>query len=877
MLKKWSFLLVAMLALVVAMASCTAEPQIVEVTRVVTETVTEVVEVPGTPGSSTVVEVEVTREVEVVVTEVVTQTVEVEVSPEEEARTGAWLDTVIFVQEPLPDVAVSRLEAGDLDVYATEVVFDSLARVNASDKLATERAFGLYYELSFNPVGPVFESTGKLNPFAVPAVREAMNWLVDRDYIAQEIMGGAAPRWFAFNGASNDYAALADVARTLEQQYAYDKDRAAAAISAEMEALGATLVDGKWQYEGAPVEIMLLIRSDGDGLRRPIGDYVANQLEDLGFATIRDYKTGGDASPIWINGNPADGLFHIYTGGWVTTAVPRDLGGNFSFFYTNVGLSSPLWQAYVNDPAFYELADRLNNNDFTTLEERREMLSEALVLSMKDSHRIWLVDKASYFPRQANVSVAADLYGGISGSALWPYTLRRTGEVGGSMKVAMTSLLTAPWNPLGGSNWIFDAMLYRGTGEFATNPDPFTGLAWPNRIERAEVFIQEGLPVGQTHDWVSLEFVPEIVVPDDAWVDWNAAEQRFITAGEAYTETVTAASKNIIYYPADLYETVKWHDGSNFSAGDIVMNMILTFDRAKEDSPYYDSSTVAALGSFLGAFRGVKILSVDPLIIETYTDAYQLDAEQNINAWWPFYGFGQAPWHSLAIGLRADGNTEAAFTSSKAGANEVEQLSYISGPTIEILKANLDASAAEAFLPYAATMSEFVSADEIAARYTNLTEWHRQRGHFWLGTGVFYLERAFPIEKTVILQRNPAYADPATKWARFSAPAIAEVELDGETRVTIGEEAVFDVYVTYQGENYAVADIAEVKYLLFDATGALAEVGVAEAVGDGEWTVTLSADTTGALEAGSNKLEIVVVSKRVALPSTESLQFVTAP
>ena len=877
MFKKWSLVLAALLAFAFAMASCTAEPQIVEVTRVVTETVTEVVEVPG-EGSQTVVEVEVTREVivteEVVVVEEVI--VEVPVSPEEEARTGAWLDTVIFVQEPLPDVAVNRLEVGDLDVYATEVVFESLARVNASPNLATERAFGLYYELSFNPVGPVFESTGKLNPFAVPAVREAMNWLIDRDYVAQEIMGGAAPRWFAFNGASNDYAALADVARSLEQKYAYDKERASAAIAAEMEALGATLENGQWQFDGAPVEILLLIRNDGDGLRIPIGDYVANQLEDIGFATVRDYKSGADASPIWINGDPANGLFHIYTGGWVTTAVPRDLGGNFAFFYTNTGLGSPLWQAYENDPEFYDLAVQLDNNDFTTLDERREMLTRALELSMEDSVRIWLVDKASYFPRRAEISVAADLYGGISGSALWPYTLRRSGEIGGSARVAMTSLLTAPWNPLGGSNWIFDAMLYRGTGEFATNPDPFTGLAWPNRIERAEVFIEEGLPVGKTLDWVTLEFVPEIVVPDDAWVDWDAATGQFITAGEKFTETLTSASKNIVYYPADLYDTVKWHDGSNFSAADVVMFMILTFDRAKEDSPFYDASTAPALNSFLGAFRGVRILSTDPLVIETYTNNYQLDAEQNINAWWPYYGFGPGAWHNLSIGLRADGNSEAAFSSSKAGSLEVEQLSYISGPTLEILKANLDAAAEEGYVPYE-ILREFASEEEIASRYANLKEWNRQRGHFWLGTGVFYLERAFPIEKTVILQRNPMYPDPATKWARFSAPAIAEVELDGPSRVSIGEEAVFDVFVTFEGADYAIDDIAEVKYLLFDATNTLVAVGQADAVEDGYWTVTLDADTTAGLEAGSNKLEIVVVSKRVALPSGESLQFVTAP
>jgi hypothetical protein len=49
---------------------------------------------------------------------------------------------------------------------------------------------GSYNELSFNPTGPVWESTGKLNPFAVARVREAMNYLIDRNFIVQEIYGG---------------------------------------------------------------------------------------------------------------------------------------------------------------------------------------------------------------------------------------------------------------------------------------------------------------------------------------------------------------------------------------------------------------------------------------------------------------------------------------------------------------------------------------------------------------------------------------------------------------------------------------------------------------------------------------------------------------
>lgn len=105
--------------------------------------------------------------------------------PAPTTRNGAWLDSVIIVEEPSADAAVTRLEVGDIDVYAFQVTNREVAaKVAESPALKTYRSFGSYNELSFNPVGPVFESTGKLNPFAVPAVREAMNWLIDRQYIA---------------------------------------------------------------------------------------------------------------------------------------------------------------------------------------------------------------------------------------------------------------------------------------------------------------------------------------------------------------------------------------------------------------------------------------------------------------------------------------------------------------------------------------------------------------------------------------------------------------------------------------------------------------------------------------------------------------------
>jgi len=859
--KRWAAVLTIVVTAAMVLSACAAPtPEVIKETVVVEK------EVP----------VEKTVEVEKVVKETVVVEKEVEVEKEVARKlTGAWVDEVVAVEEPSADAAVTRMESGDIDVYAFTVSNpEVLAKVEESPNLDYAQSFGSYNELTFNVAGPVFSGTGKLNPFAIPRIREAMNYLIDREYVVDEIMGGLAePRWLPFNKASNDYAKLADVARKLELQYAYNKDRAAEIIGEEMVALGAEMVDGKWQYNGEPVELIVLIRTEDE--RRDIGDYVSNQLEDIGFTVTRDYKTSAEASPLWVQSDPNDGLWHVYTGGWITTVVPRDLGDNFAFFYTDMGIPWPLWQAYKNTPEFHKLAERLLNRDYSTLEERRDMMAQALEMSMKDSARVWLCDRASISPFRKEIKVGADLYGAISGSWLWAFTLQREGEVGGRVTIAMPSILPEPWNPIAGSNWIYDMMLIRGTGERAYMPDPYTGLYWAQRVEKADVVVKEGLPVGKTLDWVNVEFAPEIVVPDDAWADWDPVEQRFITAGEKYTETQTVARKSTVYYPDDLYETVKWHDGSNFSIGDVLMYMILTFDRAKEASPYYDESAVADYQAFMSAFRGVRIVSTDPLVIETYSDLYNLDAELCPDFWWPYYDQGQGSWHTLALGLMAEEKGEAAFSSSKADALEAEWLSYIAGPTIDVLKAQLDEAVAEGFIPFAPTMSEYVSEAEAKARYGNLSNWYEEHGHFWVGTGPLYLDRAYPVEGTVSLKRNAMYPDLSEKWTGFAEPMLAEVMVDGPDRVAIGSEAVYDVYVDFKGKPYPSDDIEQVRYLVFDATGELAVVGDAEAAGEGLYEIVLDADLTSGLAAGSNRLEVVVVSKRVAVPSTDALLFVT--
>jgi peptide/nickel transport system substrate-binding protein len=798
------------------------------------------------------------------------------------------VEEVVFIEEPDYDKALGRIEAGEMHLYAFGTSDpERERRIQESPVMDNYVSYGSYTELSFNVVGPTFPQTDKLNPFHVPAIREAMNWLVDRDHIVEEIYGGlAVPRYLPLNTTFPDYARLSDVARALEVRYAHNPEQARSVITTEMQKLGATMQNGRWHYEGEPVRLIFLIRTEDE--RRDVGDYIATLLEDIGFTVDRQYKTAAEASPIWIGGDPGDGQWHLYTGGWISVAINRDQAGNFNFFYTSRGRPEPLWQAYTPVPEFDEAAETLGRRDYPTWEDRQRLMARALELAMQDSARIWLVDTISVWPRRKEVNLAADLAGGVSASGLWPYTLGFTGEgpagpgpsTGSGQAVSedqrvtfgTPSILTEPWNPVAGTNWIYDLMITRATNENATLSDPFTGLYWPQRVKRAEVYVEEGMPVTRTHDWVELNFVPSIEVPEDAWIDWNAEEDRFITVGEQHPEGLTARTRTVVHYQDDLFST-EWHDGSKLSLGDMVVGYILSFDRAKPESPIFDEAEVPSLETFLRHYRGLRIVQEDPLVVEVYSDQIFPDAE-TIAASRSAYLFTSTPWPSLALGILAEQNRELAFSSSKSDQLEVEWMSYIAGPSLPILERYNSQAQQEGFIPYENAAGQYISEAQARERHRLLGDWYQSKGHFWVGQGPYYLDSVHTTEKIVVARRFANHPDQPDKWQRFTTPRIPEVEVSGPTRVIAGKAAQFQVEVTFEGEPYPVEDIDFARFLLLDARGELITVADAQSARDGMWEVTLTPEQTTGLTTGSSRLEVVVVSRLVSIPTFDQFSFV---
>ena len=812
-----------------------------------------------------------------------------EPTAEPTTRHGGWLDEIdISVVDGAS--AISQIQAGTIDFFSFNLASNVYPAIKDAG-LPSTQSLGGYYGISLNPA--VFTDTSRLNPFSNRKIREALNWLIDRNYINQEIYaGGSLPRLLPITTQLVEYTNLIETARALEAKYAYNPERAKEVIDAEMPGMGAELgSDGKWQFNGAPVSLTFLIRSDGDGTRQPMGDYVSNQLESVGFTVDRQYKKSSEAFPIWQGTTAADGQWHLYTAGYIPSGLAslRDERGNIqqSYLNTSVQASEP-FISNVSDPELQQLGDDLANGNFASKEERDDMMRRALELSMEDSLFVWVIDQQQYAPYNENVQVTFDLATGPESTNVGPYNLRFKDQEGGTMKIGTNDLFTQPWNTIAGSNWVWDAHVMRmttmGTSNFVGGAglmaDPYTGLAYPQRIDSAELNYKEGLPINQSLDWLKVTAVPQVDVPEDAWSDWDATEQRFITAAERFPDGATANIMSRVTYPADLFDSVKWHDGSPISVGDFVMSIIEGFDPAKPESAIYDESLALSLNAGLESFKGIRITSTDPLTIEYYTDSYNSDAELNILPLWPDSPFGlsgENSWPILAISNLAEANGELAYTQDKADNAQIENTSWVGGPSLEILAKYLDQAASESYIPYEPTLGQYITKEEADQRYANFKQWYEDHGHFWVGTGPYYLDQVFTTEKTAVLKNNDQFVDLADRWAKFSEPRLATTVLDGPGQVKVGEEAVFDAIVNFKDQAYPQSEIARVKYILYNATGDVVTVGDATAVADGQYQVTLGSDVTSNLPTGSARLEVAVVPTSVAIPSFTSFDFVAVP
>lgn len=771
----------------------------------------------------------------------------------------AGVETLVFVEEPSAAKAVDMIRTGILDFYAAGVTDPTvLSQIRSAPNLACSTTYNTVWHLSFNPAGPVF-TDGRLNPFADPRAREAINWLVDREYIVQEILGGSGfPQVLPLRPIFPDYARLAQYARPLELRYQHDPERARLALSQVMHSLGAEFVDGKWMYQGSAVEIRVLIRTDA---RRALGDYLAGLLEKMGFSVARIYASYAEALRI-LSAPPEEGLWHIYTNSLVVSLIERDEAGTFLLNYTPA-FPYPPWQYLRPSPELATLAEELARGAYGSLAEREILMAKALELAMEDSSQVWLAVRAACYPHAADLRLAVDLAAGLA-TGVWARTISSPKE---TVQIGVPSLLSAPLNPVAGSFTIYDQMLIRATADSALLPHPYSGLYLPVDLIKAEVEVGEGLPIQKSSEWVDLRFVPQITVPDEAWLDWDAKAMRFVSVGELYPEGLKASAKIVLHFRPDLLGKT-WHDGTKFSLGDFLLRLILLFDRAKPESPVYDESAVPSLENLRTHFRGILIRSVDPLVVEVYTDLRFLDAEWLVakaaELVYPCYEEGPGPWPVIAVLLWAEAQVKLAMSQSKAKSQKVEWANLLAGPSLEILAEALKDMQKTGFLPYARFLGQFVPEEERDGRYAALAKFYGEHGHFWVGNGPFYLDFVKPVEKILVFRRWPSYQGPLADLRGLENPPLPWVEVAGPTVLKSGDSASFMVIVGCGDEVLSPDRVLFVKYLLFGPNDALVDWGLVTP-GPTGFRLELGPAVLGKLGVGPARLEVVASLADVAI------------
>ena len=236
--------------------------------------------------------------------------------PSSFADKGTFVDEITFIQYLDENTALQEVRNGNLDLYYFRVSSDRLEDADSRNNLQVFESTGSYYSILTNPT-----DSGKFNPFSIKDVRFALNYLIDRNLIVNELLGGfGSPMISNYGIFSADYLGVLDVTESF--QFTYNPALAEQIITEQLEKSGAQKIDGTWTFNNEPIEITIFIRSD-DPVRKSIGEILSSELESFGFTVKKDFGDLNKAYVIVYGSDPAEQKWNLYTEAWSSTGFSR--------------------------------------------------------------------------------------------------------------------------------------------------------------------------------------------------------------------------------------------------------------------------------------------------------------------------------------------------------------------------------------------------------------------------------------------------------------------------------------------------------------------------------------------------------------------------
>ncbi|HEX9341622.1 MAG TPA: ABC transporter substrate-binding protein [Thermoplasmata archaeon] len=780
-----------------------------------------------------------------------------------QGRVGGQTDSLLWYQQPIQDQALVDLTSGTMDVYMFPLrTAASIAAARSNPDLWTIDVGGSLNNLFINPVAVSTTPAppdGVGNPFVHREIREAMNYIIDRDFISQEIAGGSQfPHITLENRLNPEYGRDAVYDSRLERNYSFDFDKGASIISSTLSADTPLyrFSAGKWQIRnsiGVYHDLVLNFVIRTEDIRKDIGLYIAGQLEKLGFGVNRMILSGSAAFAIVYNGPVDTGAWQLYTEGWAATALTAWSDTDPNFYFCG-GEGSNVWGVYdvsVEDPPLWTVCENLLNANYTSLAQRQQWFEEATSLSLRNAVRVWVTAGGTFAVSKRVTGMVYDLSGGAWG-LLASRTARFTNP-GGTLHVGQRLQYLSPWNPWQGFGWLYDALQEYAFSDPAVWPHPHTGLY---------------MPIRSTFAVTAPSPTNVINVPSTAQI-WDPTTLGFTTVGTGVT-----AKSSVAY----TFTFGTWHDGEPFTMDDVLYELALVYRRACAPAAggvcgtaggdvYAKDNDAATFASILlkNILRGFTVSGNQLTVYYDYWNVDPTTIAAQINPAFPV-----TPWPASQLALSTVFDDTCRISEVTAENEAKVALDLTKGNCLARMDLNLPT--------VTGTLPPGLSFDptEAATRWADLANFRTTYGHFFVSNGPYILTKVDEATLQTTMALDTSYPIAANAYDAFLVPRIPQISFAPPSLVLIGRPAQFEVKSTLQGGG--AYDLFDMTWLLVNpATGGVLYQGQPTKVAAGEYTITLTGTQTDALAAGAYELRTITVGKEAAVPVIVSQSFIAIP
>ncbi len=741
------------------------------------------------------------------------------------AEKSTFFDSVKFIQYLDENTALEEIRNGNLDVYYYTISSDRLENYQAREGLQVFDSTGGSYSILVNPA-----ESEEFNPFSSRDIRFALNYLIDRKLIVNELMGGYGSSIISYYSPS-DPEYLTVIEQLEAFNFKYNPAFAEEIISRVLKEKGAVKIDDKWQIDEKPIEITIFIRSD-DTVRKSIGEILASELQKIGFTIKKDFGDLNKAFVVVYGSNPSDLKWSLYTEGWGRSAFVRydsvGLGQMYSpWFSAMPGFNDPSYWNYKND-RLDTLTQKIYTGGFESSEKRSQLIQEAVVEGVNESVRIFLASKIDQYVANEKVKGIVNDFGAGVPSRFTPINAQSSSD---EFVIGVKQIYQGAWNPVMGLTDSYSRHIWGIISDPGTFKHPFTGETFP---VRAKWQIETAGPN------------EKLTVPQEAII-WNPSFQKW----DNVTPDTLATSKVTFDFKFS-----NWHNGQEMDINDILHSLYFTIEwgtQIDENDRTFDTEFTPRTSQIIQTIIGVNPIDEDT--IEVYVDYWHFD-EGEIADWAVLWN--SMPWEISSAMEKAVMDGKVSFSRSGATSKNVNWLSLIIPTDANLIKDYLQEFKVSNYIP-ASLKENYQNSQYFQNRYNSSIKWIEANNHAVISNGPFYLKSYSPESRTITVSafNDDSYPFKIGKWAEFEKaelPTIRNIEM--KNIIQRGEELKIRVEVDHSDS---------ILYFLTNIEGKMISSETLNIDGN-SITVTVPSENTKDLGIGANSIKIFAISNSVLKP-----------